>query len=194
LGIELLRDIENRWNTGRFGKEYDDCDDLEKKRKWNTHLGKGREKIFEVRRVHNDITFIDTFLTPEFCVEHNLFSYAWQEQSGQYFIESREFAKIKQRLLFSLTNFGKPWIFVVDGNYRNRGELLLKHQHAGVDLRMDQAADTLANIQFIWGRPVHLATVMDGKPTTLSFDGSEHSTRTGGEGDDARRNAPAKTR
>ncbi len=32
LGIELLRDIEMRWNTGRFGKEYDECDDLEKKR------------------------------------------------------------------------------------------------------------------------------------------------------------------
>src|SRR2546427_9297040 len=31
LGIELLRDIEMRWNTGRFGKEYDECDDLDKK-------------------------------------------------------------------------------------------------------------------------------------------------------------------
>ena len=67
LGIELLRDIEHRWNTGKFGKEYDECDDLESKRKWDKELGLGRQKIFEVRRVHNDITFIDTFLTPEFC-------------------------------------------------------------------------------------------------------------------------------
>src|SRR5205085_8388630 len=35
LGIELLRDIEMRWNTGRFGKEFDDCDDLDERRKWN---------------------------------------------------------------------------------------------------------------------------------------------------------------
>jgi len=194
LGIELLRDIEQRWNTGKFGKDYDDCDDLEKRRKWDKQLGLGRKKIFEVRRVHNDITFIDTFLTPEFCVEHKLFSYAWQEQMGQYVIESREFEKIKLRLLFSLTNFGKPWIYVVDGNYHNRGELLLKHEHYGVDLRLDQAADTLANIQFIWGRPVHLQTVVDGKPTMLSFDGSEHSTRTIGEADETKRNGPAKTR
>ncbi len=83
--------------------------------------------------------------------------------------------KSKQRLLFSLTNFGKPWIYVVDGNYRNRGELLLKHMHNGVELRLDQAADTLANIQCIWGRPVHLTTLVDGKPTTLSFDGTDHS-------------------
>jgi stage V sporulation protein R len=194
LGIELLRDIEHRWDTGKFGKEYDECDDLQKRRNWDRQLGLGRQKIFEVRRVHNDITFIDTYLTPEFCVQHNMFSYAFQEQAGQYVIESREFEKIKQRLLFSLTNFGKPWIYVVDGNFRNRGELLLRHQHTGVELRLDQAADTLANIQFIWSRPVHLQTVVDGKPTMLSFDGTDHSIKTGGETDDPRRNAPAKTR
>jgi stage V sporulation protein R len=194
LGIELLRDIEMRWNTGRFGKEYDECDDLEKKRTWDKQLGLGRQKIFEVRRVHNDISFIDNFLTPEFCVQHNLFSFAYQEQAGQYFIESRDFEKIKERLLFSLTNFGKPWIYVIDGNYRNRGELLLKHAHTGVELRLDQAADTLANIQSIWGRPVHLTTLVDGKPTTLSFDGTDHSIKTGGESDDSKRTASGKTR
>jgi len=194
LGIELFRDIEHRWNTGKFGKEYDECDDLDRRRGWDRGLGLGRQKIFEVRRVHNDITFIETYLTPEFCVEHNLFSFAYQEQAGQYIIESREFEKIKQRLLFSLTNFGKPWIYVVDGNFRNRGELLLRHQHTGVELRLDQAADTLANIQFIWGRPVHLQTVVDGKPTMLSFDGADHSIRTGGDIDDPRRSTPAKTR
>jgi stage V sporulation protein R len=194
LGIELLRDIEHRWNTGKFGKEYDDCDDLDQRRKWDRKLGLGRQKIFEVRRVHNDITFIDTFLTPDFCREHKLFSYAFQDQAEQYVIESREFEQIKQRLLFSLTNFGKPWIYVVDGNHRNRGELLLNHEHNGVDLRLDQAADTLANIQFIWSRPVHLQTIVEGKPTMLSFDGSEHTTRNMGESDDANRNGPTKNR
>jgi stage V sporulation protein R len=194
LGIELLRDIEERWNTGRFGKEYDECEDLDKRRNWDLKLGLGRQKIFEVRRVHNDITFIDTFLTPEFCVRHGFFSYAYQEQAGQYIIESREFEKVKQRLLFSLTNFGKPWIYVVDGNFRNRGELLLRHQHNGVDLRLDQAADVLTNLQAIWSRPVHLQTLVEGKPTMLSFDGTDHTIKTGGETDDPRRNAPAKTR
>ena len=44
LGIELFRDIEERWNTGRFGNEYDECDDLHAKEKWDTQLGLGREK------------------------------------------------------------------------------------------------------------------------------------------------------
>jgi stage V sporulation protein R len=194
LGLELLRDIEHRWDTGKFGAEYDACDDLDKKRNWNLNLGLGRKKIFEVRRVHNDITFIDTYLTPEFCREQKMFAYAFQDQPGQYVIESREFQKIKQRLLFSLTNFGKPWIYVTDGNYRNRGELLLKHEHNGIDLKLNYAQDTLTNLQFIWSRPVHLETIVDGKPTLLSFDGNEHTSKTIGEPDDARRNAPAKAR
>jgi stage V sporulation protein R len=194
IGIELLRDVEFRWNTGRFGKEYDECDDLERKRKWNLDLGLGRKKIFEVRRVHNDLTFIDTFLTPEFCVQHRLFTFAWQEQAGQYFIESRDFAKIKERLLFSLTNFGKPWIYVVDGNFRNRGELLLRHLHNGVDLRQDHAQEVLANLQFIWGRPVHVHTLVENKPALFTYDGTEHSIKTGGDIDDPRRHTPPKSR
>jgi stage V sporulation protein R len=139
-----------------------------------------------VRKIYNDITFIDTFLTPEFCVEHNLFSFAYQEQAGVYYIDSRDFEQIKQRLLISLTNFGKPWIYVVDGNHRNRGELMLMHKYNGVELRLDHAADTLANIQSFWGRPVHLQTVVDDTPTVLSFDGQEHDLQTGGEIDDVR--------
>jgi stage V sporulation protein R len=32
LGIELLRDIERRWNMGQFGPEWENCEDMEKKR------------------------------------------------------------------------------------------------------------------------------------------------------------------
>ena len=28
VGIELFRDIEERWNKGQFGKEWEECDDL----------------------------------------------------------------------------------------------------------------------------------------------------------------------
>src|SRR5678815_5771715 len=67
LGFELWKDIEDRWNKGKFGKDYDDCDDYVTKREWNQNVGQGLEKIFETRRVHNDITFIDAFFTEEFC-------------------------------------------------------------------------------------------------------------------------------
>lgn len=175
LGIELLRDIEDRWNRGRFGKEYDECADMVLKKKWDRGVGLGREKIFEVRRLYNDITFIDTFLTPEFCATHKLFTFAFNPSADQYEIASREFEKIKKQLLFQLTNFGKPIIAVMDGNFKNRGELLLKHFHEGVDLRADYAKDTLKSLHSLWRRPVHIETVADGVAKILTFDGKEHS-------------------
>ena len=174
LGLELFRDIEDRWNRGRFGKEYDDCDSLAKRRAWDTGAGLGREKIFEVRRVHNDLTFIDSFLTLDFCREHKMFSFGFNEEADQYEIESREFPKIKERLLFSLTNRGRPLIAVRDGNYKNRGELFLEHDYNGVELQANYARDTLENLERLWSRPVHIHTTLDEVSTILSFDGKEH--------------------
>jgi stage V sporulation protein R len=175
LGLELLRDIEDRWNKGRFGKEYDECDDMVAKKRWDKKLGLGREKIFEVRRLYNDVTFIDTFLTPEFCQDNKLFVFAYNISSDQYEIATREFEKIKKQLLFQMTNFGRPVIDVVDGNYKNRSELLLEHKHEGVDLRADYAQETLKNLYRLWRRPVNVKTVSEGQRKILAYDGSEYS-------------------
>lgn len=177
LGIELFRDIEERWNKGQFGPEWEACDDYEAKRRWDTGAGLGRQKIFEVRRLHSDVTFIDTFLTPEFCRRHGFFSYQYNEQHETYEIESREFQQIKQRLLFGLTNFGQPIIRVTDGNHKNRGELYLTQEHFGIDLKLDLAQDTLQHLHRLWTRPVHLETVVEGRPTLLSYDGTDHAIR-----------------
>ncbi|QDU41387.1 SpoVR family protein [Maioricimonas rarisocia] len=177
IGIELFKDIEERWNRGQFGPEWDECDDLHTRKNWDRQLGLGREKIFEIRRVHNDITFIDTYLTEDFCRKHKLFMFAYNENSGDYEIASREFEAVKQQLLFSLTNFGRPFIYVVDGNYRNRGEMYLKHDYAGIELKQDYARDCLINLQKLWGRPVHIETVVDDEPAVLSYDGSSHEVR-----------------
>jgi stage V sporulation protein R len=174
LGVELFRDIEDRWNRGCFGREYDECDDWAEKRRWNQDTGLGREKIFEVRRIHNDLTFIDEFLTLDFCRQHRLFSFGYNDQTGYYEVESREFAKIKQQLLFSLTNLGRPLIYVRDGNYRNRGELLLEHRYNGPELKLDHARATLENLFRLWKRPVHIETVLDDETTVLCYDGQEH--------------------
>ncbi len=194
LGIELLKDIERRWDAGQFGPEWEDCDDLDTKRSWDKQLGLGRKKIFEVRKVYNDITFIDEFLTPEFCVANKLFSFNYNDHGKNYVVESREFKKVKQRLLSSLTNFGKPWISVVNGNHKNRGELLLRHEWTGVELNRNEARDTLANLSYLWGRPVHVETVVDDKPTLLSFDGTDHTSQVIGAENDPRRHAPGKAK
>ena len=81
LGIELLRHIERRWDKGQFGLEYLNCSDPRQRSQWDTQAGLGRQKIFEVRKIHNDITFIDAFLDEDFCHEHKLFIYDYDRRN-----------------------------------------------------------------------------------------------------------------
>jgi stage V sporulation protein R len=175
LGVELYRYVEDRWNKGRFGREWEECTDLDAKRSWDMRLGLGREKIFQVRALYNDVTFIDEFLTPEFIIDQKMYTFGFSGRNDRYEIESREFKEVKEKLLFQLTNFGDPYIRVVDSNYGNRGELLLDHQHAGLDLRGDYAKETLSALVRVWKRPALVATRVDNKPVLLRYDGKEHS-------------------
>lgn len=173
IGIELFRDIEFRWNTGRFGKEYNECTDMYAKENWNTNANLGREKIFEIRKSHNDISFINEFLTPEFCNRQQIFTYKYNPRSQRMEIDTRDFQAIKQKLLSQLTNFGSPIIEVEDANFKNRKELLLKHIHYGVDLDLQFAHETMSNLYAIWKRPINLTTAYEDKPVIISFDGKE---------------------
>ena len=160
LGLLLLKDIEDRWNRGAFGPEYEQCDDYTARQNWDKKLGLGRQKLFEIRRIYNDVGFIDAFLTEDFVRQHKLFSYDYNKLTNLYEISSRDFQEIKRKLLFQLTNFGQPLIDVVEANMGNRGELLLRHRHEGIDLDVPFAEETLKNLYLIWGRPVHLETAV----------------------------------
>jgi stage V sporulation protein R len=174
LGVELLRHVKRRWDRGQFGLEYLDCDDPRKRAQWDTQAGLGDKKLFEIRKFHNDITFIDEFLDEDFCHETKMFLYDYDRRTGRQVISSRNFRDIKQSLLGQLTNFGQPMITVNDGNFRNRSELLLKHAHEGVDLKQEFTNEVLKNIYRIWKRPVHLETVIEDIPRRVSYDGSSH--------------------
>lgn len=175
LGIELFRHIEERWNLGRFGKEWDECTDMRERANWNRNTGLGREKIFEIRKHHNDITFLDEFLTPEFCAEQKLFTFEHNPRANEWQIASRGFQDVKQKLLTQLTNMGQPVIELEDANYENRSELLLMHRHDGVDLDESYAQATLRNLNTLWKRPVHLASRKGDRGILLTFDGKQHS-------------------
>ena len=172
IGIELFRDIEDRWNKGRFGLAYERCDDMDARDNWNQHLGLGREKIFQVRKVYNDVMFIDEFLTPEFAEAQQIFSFGYNRKNDRWEIKTREFYDVKAMLLKQLTNFGQPAIYVEDANYKNRGELLLTHRHDGQDLKLDYARDTLSNVVQLWSRPCHIRTQTDGKAVLWTHDGT----------------------
>lgn len=179
LGLGLFRDIEDRWNKGKFGPEWERCTDMVQKKEWDKKLGLGKDKIFQVRKTHNDLTFIDDFLTPEFCVEEGLFSFQ-RSPNTNYDTVSNDFRKIKNKLLVMLANGGSPVIQIENANYENRGELYLVHEYAERELDMQKAQDTLKNIYKIWTRPIHLRTIEtddDGNHVAdicLTFDGKSH--------------------
>jgi stage V sporulation protein R len=175
LGVELFRNIEERWNKGQFGKEWEECEDLQLRQSWDRRLGAGRQKIFEVRALYNDVTFIDEFLTLDFVHDQKLLAFGFNPKNDRWEVESRSFEAVKRKLLFSLTNSGNPLIYVEESNFENRGELLLWHDHQGIDLKQDYACAVLEALQRIWRRPVQVRTVTEGKAAMLRYDGKEHS-------------------
>jgi len=173
VGIELFRDIEERWDRGKFGKEYEECDDMVAKAKWDKKLGLGRKKIFEVRKVCNDVTFIDEYLTEEFVERFKLYTYAFNRRTNQYEIADRDFKRVKEKMLFQITNLAQPFIYVADGNFQNKGELLLTHKHQGLDLDVKWARETMRSLGEIWKRPVNVETEVDGQKKVFSYQNGE---------------------
>jgi len=120
----------------------------------------GWNRMFEIRESHNDVTFLDAFLTDEFVEENDYFTYEHVHSTDDFRVTSDAAEDVKKKLMLQFTNFGKPTITVRDGNFRNRNELLLAHHYNGVQLDIEQAKRTLERIYELWGRPVALKTIV----------------------------------
>lgn len=173
VGIELLRDIEYRWNTGRFGREWEECDDVRERNNWNKKTLMGHEKIFEVRKLHNDVSFISEFLNADFCKRQKMFVYKFDPHANKFVVDTKDVEAIKKQLLFAMHNFGQPIIWVENANHENRGELLLKHLHEGQDLQPQYMDETMKNLFHIWKRPVCIQTKMSEELMIFKFDGEK---------------------
>ncbi|HYE01857.1 MAG TPA: SpoVR family protein [Phycisphaerales bacterium] len=173
VGVELWKDIERRWDTGRHGSEWERLEGVGARERHDDQSMRGRDHIFSVRRIYNDISFIDEFLTPEFVERHQMHQYARDPQTGQPRVVSRDFARVKQSLLYHLTNMGHPFIYVADGNYLNRGELYLAHQWTGLEVEIAAAREVLLNLRRLWGRPVHLQMRVEEDMVLLSAETPE---------------------
>ena len=160
LGFYLLLDIEERWNKGQFGQEWEDCKNMKLRENWDTNAGLGKEKIFEVRKYYNDFTMIAEFFTEEFC--HKYEFYEWKRFSnGEYKIASRDYKKIKKKLMQRYINGGLPDVRLVDDNYRGVGIKLLQHypdEIGGRELYRNYVANTLPSLYFMYKKPIVLAS------------------------------------
>ena len=168
LGFKLFLEIEERWNKGRFGREYEMCQDRLKRKNWDTKAGEGHEKVFEVRAVHNDLTAIHEFVDQDFVDKYEI--YVWEkfplpDGGWEYRIKTRDAKVIKKLLMARYSNGGRPDIRLVDPNYANKGIFLMEHQWDGRLLAPRYAQATLINLWNLWNnggisgkRPVALVT------------------------------------
>ncbi|MFQ3294351.1 MAG: stage V sporulation protein R [Halobacteriales archaeon] len=140
------------FDTDRYSTIEDALDEVEFTAGW--------DRMREIRESHNDVTFLDEFLTQEFVDENDYFTYEFSQATGQNRVASTDYEDVKKKLLLQFTNFGKPTIAVYDGNYENRNELLLGHEYNGVALDVSQAKRVLERVFELWGRPVNLMTIV----------------------------------
>jgi len=173
LGYEIFLDIEDRWNKGRFGSEYEDCQDMREKADWDKKLGLGRDKVFEVRKFYNDYTTIQEFFTPEFCEKKKFYEYK-KFPNGEWKIVNRDFKSIKDKLLKRYLNGGLPDIRLTEPNHLGKGWFFMQHYADGRPLYDKYARETLTSIYRLWKNVSVLASEnMDGVEFVYICDGPD---------------------
>ncbi|NSL51967.1 SpoVR family protein [Calidifontibacillus erzurumensis] len=158
LGLKIFEDIEERYNNP-----------TEEMKKFGVKPGSGREKIFEVREVESDISFIRNYLTKDLVEREDL--YLFQKQGKDYKIVDKNWENVRDQLVNMRVNGGFPYVTVNDGDYLKNGELYLKHWYEGIELDIKYLEKVLPYIYQLWGRPVHMETVVENKPILFSYDG-----------------------
>ncbi|SET22223.1 stage V sporulation protein R [Oceanobacillus limi] len=71
LGLKIFEDIEERYNNP--------TDEMKER---GVEPGSGREKIFEVREIESDISFIRNYLTKDLVKQEDMYLF---EKQGEYY-------------------------------------------------------------------------------------------------------------
>ncbi|MEC7232178.1 MAG: SpoVR family protein, partial [Planctomycetota bacterium] len=126
--------------------------------------------LFQLRSVHNDVSFVDAVLDDEFVRSSSLFVMGGADRRGGRKIGTRDPAMVKESLLQSLAWCGQPRIRL---SGVEDGGLVLEHIHDGRDLKLDEAGEMLRTIETLWKRDVELRTEEKGDGRRLICRGGE---------------------
>ncbi|MGI6683941.1 MAG: SpoVR family protein [Bacillota bacterium] len=162
LGMKIFEDIEKRWDNPTE----------EEKERFGRPGGEGLAKIFEVRETENDISFLRNYLTRDLVRDLDL--YLFKKQGQQWKVTDTEWEAVRDGIVANLVNGGHPYLLVEDGDYKGNGQLFIRHCHEGVDLDTYYLEKTLPYVYNLWGKTVHLETVLEGRPIVFSFDGTKN--------------------
>ena len=161
IGMKVWEDIEKRW-------DHPTAEEIEE---FGPRKKSANEKLFEVREVERDTSFLRRYLTEELIRELNLFEHKprGNEQVVTRVADQDNWRQIKETLIQNVGTGSIPVIKVIDTDYMNNRTLLLGHSHDGRDLQLEYAEKTLKYVHQLWGRDVALETLLDNRSTLLSF-------------------------
>jgi stage V sporulation protein R len=162
LGLKIFEDIEKRWDNPT----------PEERERFGRKGGEGRQKMFEVREVDSDISFIRNYMNKKLVEELDL--YVFEKKGPEWKITDKSWENIRDQLVYSRVNGGFPYISVDNGDYERNGELYLFHEYEGMELDLKYVERTVPYIHQLWGKTVHLESVVEGKPVLFSYDGKKH--------------------
>lgn len=126
------------------------------------------EKLFMIREVERDASFIRNYLTFELCRELNLFEYKEEER---YYVISEVADKdgwkqIRNQLAL-LVGYGSIPNIVVEDVQRSDRTLILRHIYDNRELNLTYASETIKHIQSLWKGKVILKTVLSSIPRKI---------------------------
>ncbi|WP_072889441.1 SpoVR family protein [Ornithinibacillus halophilus] len=160
LGLKIFEDIEERYNNP--------TDEMKER---GVEPGSGREKIFEVREIESDISFIRNYLTKNLVQQEDM--YLFEKQGEYYRITDKDYENVRDQLVSMRVNGGFPYITVENGDYMRNGELYLVHSYEGTELDLKYLENVLPYIYQLWGRKVYMETVVDDKEVVYSYNGDK---------------------
>jgi len=166
IGYKIFEDIEKRWDNPT----------TEEQEQLGRQPGMGRQKLFEVREMENDVSFLRNYLTKDLIKDLDL--YLYKKEGDEWVVVEKNWHKVRDTIVTNMTNFGHPYLVVDNGDYRGNRELYIKHLHEGQELDLHYAEKTLQHVYVLWGRPVHLETVYENKRILLTYDGERNSKST----------------
>jgi len=164
LGLRIFEDIEERYNHP-----------TKKMRQLGIKPNSGREKIFEVREIESDLSFIRNYLTKDLVQQEDM--YLFEKQGSDYRITNKDYEQVRDQLISMRVNGGFPYICVEDGDYLRNGELYLVHGYEGTELDLPYLENVLPYIYQLWGRKVNLETYVEKNKVLYSYDGKKVSCR-----------------
>ncbi|WP_342477328.1 SpoVR family protein [Paenibacillus sp. FSL H7-0350] len=144
LGLKIFEDIEKRWD---------------------------RDKMFEVRELDSDISFIRSYLSKELVNDLDL--YVFEKKGPEWKITDKAWENVRDQLVLARVNGGSPYLVIQDADYERNGELLITHRYESIELDLKYLERTLPHIYALWGRTVHLQTVVEDKNALFTYDGKK---------------------